>query len=211
MQKLALDAGLRKCWPTSEGLCRGYQRHDPAHWPCSSDGHVASVEGANASRRPANCTRSLQLGGRALHEGGFAPRTPTPTPELSSNNQSPRKRAVALHRAPGRHGPQGALRFLLGGLQSEPSNLLSWKKGEEGREDLRNNRVPVRREKERKASREVRRRVRAGLSPDTLIHCVFFPLVSSLRPRNIAPGLGISLKRAGKEPDMFSWSVLPGF
>lgn len=116
-----------------------------------------------------------------------------------------------MHRAPGRHGPQGALRFLLGGLQSEPSNLLSWKKGEEGREDLRNNRVPVRREKERKASREVRRRVRAGLSPDTLIHCVFFPLVSSLRPRNIAPGLGISLKRAGKEPDMFAWSVLPGF
>ncbi|XDC56153.1 hypothetical protein R6Z07M_007335 [Ovis aries] len=62
--------------------------------------------GANASRLPANCTRSLQLGGRALHEGGFAPRTPTPTPELSSNNQSPRKRVVALHRAPGRHGPQ---------------------------------------------------------------------------------------------------------
>lgn len=60
--------------------------------------------------------------------------------------------------APGRQGPRGALRFLLRVLQGEPFHLLSWKNGEEGREDPENNCVQIRREKERKAPHEVRRR-----------------------------------------------------
>ena len=115
MQKLASEAGLRKCWPTQRGAVQGASATGSSALALQQWQPRGFCPRSQASRLPASCTRSLQLGGRALHEGGFAQRTPTPTPELSSNNQSPRKRAVALRRAPGRHGPQGALRFLLGG------------------------------------------------------------------------------------------------
>lgn len=130
----------------SEGLCRGRRRQGPARWPCGF------CRGASTGRLPA--PRSW-AGGPG--EGGFAQRTATPTPSSPPTIRAPEE-GGGIARGPRKAGPQGALRFLLRVLQGEPFHLLSWKNGEEGREDPENNCVQIRREKERKAPHEVRRR-----------------------------------------------------
>lgn len=151
-------------------------------------------------------------GPEALGEGGFAQRTATPTPSSPPTIRAPERGRWHFTGPQEGRGPKAHCDSCSGVLQGGPFHLLSWKNGEEGREDPENDCVQIRREKERKAPHEVRRRkLKAGLSPDTLLHCVFFPLVSSLRPRNKAPGLGISLKRSVKEPDVFAWTFLLGF
>lgn len=71
--------------------------------------------------------------------------------------------------------------------------------------------MPIRRQKERKASHEVRRRkMKAGLSPDTLIHC-FLPLGFQSKTQKQSPRTGSFLKAAGKEPGMFAWTFLQAF
>ena len=200
-QKLISGAGPTQPGQPSEGLCRGRRDRTQRAGPAASVGAPTPPPACYLHPLP-------QLGRRPSAKGAsFAQRTATPTPSSPPTIRA-REEGGGTARGPRKAGAPRRTAI----LQGEPFHLLSRKNGEEGREDPENNRVQIRREKERKAPHEVRRRkLKAGLSPDTLLHCVFFPLVSSLRPRNKAPGLGISLKRSGKEPEVFAWTFLPGF
>lgn len=142
-QKLLLGAGLTQPGRPSEGLCRG-RRDRTQRRPCGF------CRGANTAARllPALAPRGWAGGPR---EGGFAEGTATPTPSSPPTIRA-REEGGRTARGPRKAGAPRRAAV----LQSEPFRLLSRENGEERREDPENNRVQIRREKERKEKHHTR-------------------------------------------------------